>query len=132
VTTPEIIEQIHELILEDRRISVKSLAEQLCISCERVGSIFREDSNMSKLSAKLFPKYLYADQKRQRCQSSEQILEFFQRDQNDFCSRLMTMEETSLFPYYPEIKQQSLEWMHSRSPRSKYSEYKNSQENFSP
>ena len=34
VTTPEIIVQIHELILEDRRISAKSIAEQLDISRE--------------------------------------------------------------------------------------------------
>jgi len=31
VTTPEIIDQIHELILEDRRTSAKSIAEQLGI-----------------------------------------------------------------------------------------------------
>ena len=43
VTTPEIIDQIHELILEDRRISAKSIAEQLGISRERVGSIIQED-----------------------------------------------------------------------------------------
>ena len=42
VTTPEIIDQIHELILEDRRISAKSIAEQLGISRERVGSIIHE------------------------------------------------------------------------------------------
>ena len=35
MTTPEIIDQIHELILEDHRISAKSIAEQLCISRER-------------------------------------------------------------------------------------------------
>jgi len=34
VTTPEIIDQIRELILEDRRISAKSIAEQLGISHE--------------------------------------------------------------------------------------------------
>jgi len=39
VTTPEIIDQIHKLILEDRRISAKSIAEQLGISRERDGSI---------------------------------------------------------------------------------------------
>ena len=39
VTTLEIIDQIHETILEDRRISGKSIAEQLGISCEQVGSI---------------------------------------------------------------------------------------------
>ena len=32
VTAPEIIDQIHELILEDRRISVKSVTDQLGIS----------------------------------------------------------------------------------------------------
>jgi len=49
VTTPEIIDQIHELILEDRRISAKSIAEQLGISRERVGSIIHKDSDMRKL-----------------------------------------------------------------------------------
>ena len=73
VTTPEIIDQIHELILEDRRISAKSIAEQLGISRDRVGSIIHEDLDMRKLSAKWVPKWLNADQKRQRCQSSEQI-----------------------------------------------------------
>jgi len=48
VTTPEIIDQIHELILEDHRISAKSIAEQLGIS-----------------------KCLNADQKLQRCQLAE-------------------------------------------------------------
>ena len=52
MTTPEIIEQIHELILEDRRISAKSIAEQLGISLERFGSIIHEDLDMRKLSAK--------------------------------------------------------------------------------
>ena len=73
VTTPEIIDQIHELILEERRISAKSIAEQLGISRERVGFIIHDDLDMRKLSAKRVPKCLNADQKRQRCQLSEQI-----------------------------------------------------------
>jgi hypothetical protein len=40
VTTPE--------ILEDRRISAKSIAEQLGISRERVGSIIHKDLDMRK------------------------------------------------------------------------------------
>ena len=77
VTTSEIIDQIHELILEDRRISAKSIAEQLGILHERVVSIIHEDLDMRKLSAKWVPKCLNADQKRQRCQSSEQLWNFF-------------------------------------------------------
>jgi len=64
VTTPEIFNQIHELILEDRRTAAKSTAEQLGISRERV-----KDLDMRKLSAKWVSKCLNADQKRQRCQS---------------------------------------------------------------
>jgi len=77
VTTQEIFDQIHELILEYQSISAKSIAEQLGISRERVGSIIHEDLDMRKLSAKWVPKCLSADQKRQWCLSSEQLLEFF-------------------------------------------------------
>ena len=52
VTTPEFIDQIRELILEDRLISAKSVAEQLGISREWVGTIIHEDFDMRKLSAK--------------------------------------------------------------------------------
>jgi len=68
VTTPENIDKIYELILEDRRISAKSIAEQLGNSRQRVGSIIHEDLDMRKLSAKWVPKCLKSDQKRQRYQ----------------------------------------------------------------
>jgi len=96
VTTPEINDQIHELILEDCRISAKSIAEQLDISRERVGSIIHDDLDMRKLSAKWVPKCLNADKKCQSCQSSEQHLRFFRCDPNDFLSRLVTMDERNL------------------------------------
>jgi len=66
------------------------------------GWVHHEDSDMRKLSAKWVPKCLNADQKHQRHQSSEQLLEFFRRDPNDFLSRLMTMDETGLYHYDPE------------------------------
>jgi len=90
---------------------------------------------MRKLSAKWVPKCLKADQKLQRCQSSEQLLEFFfRRDRNDFLSRLLTMDENFFYHYDPETKQQSMEWRHSGSTclAPKNSECKNQLENFSP
>ena len=117
VTTPEIIHQIHELILEDHPISAKSIAEQWGISRERVGPINHEDLYMRKLSVKWVSKCMNAYQRRQRSQLSEQILEFFRRDPNDFLSRLVTMDETWLYQYDPETEQQSVEWWHSGSPR---------------
>ena len=85
VTTPETTVQIHEIILEDRRISAKSIAEQLGTSRERVGSIIHEDLDTRKLSAKWVPKCLKADQKRQRCRSFEQFWNFFGAIQMSSC-----------------------------------------------
>jgi plasmid maintenance system antidote protein VapI len=66
VTIPEIINQIHEVILEGHRTSAKSIAEQLGISRERVASIVHEDFNMRMFSAKWVQKLLNVDLKRQR------------------------------------------------------------------
>ena len=96
VPTLEIIDQIHEIISEDRRILAKLIVEQLGILLEPVGSVIHEDLDMRELSAKWVPKCLNADQKRQRCQSSEQLLELFRRYPNDFLSRLVTMDDTWL------------------------------------
>jgi len=116
VTTLEIIDQIHELILEDRRISAKSIAEQLGISREQVESIIHEDLDMWKLSTKWVPKRLNADRKHQWCQSSEQLLESFRHNPNNFLSWLVTMDETWLYHYDPETRQQLMEWQQSGSP----------------
>jgi len=87
--------------MEDHRISAKSIAEKLGISRERVGSIIHEDLDMRMLSAKWIPKCLSVDQKHQRCQSSEQLLEFFWHDPNGFLLRLVTMDKTWLYHYDP-------------------------------
>ena len=101
VTTLEITDQIYELILEDQRISAKSMAEQLGISRVQVGSIIHEDLDMQKLSARWVLKCLNTDQKRQGFHSSKQLLEFFQCDPNGFLLRLVTVDETWLYHYDP-------------------------------
>ena len=58
--------------------------------------------------------------KLQGCQSSEQIWNFFGRIQMISCrARLLAIDENWLYHYYPETKQQSIEWRHSGSPRPK-------------
>ena len=116
---------------EDRRISAKSIAEQLGISREQVGSFIHEDWDMREISLKWVPKRLDDDQKRQRCQSYKHNLELFRCDPNDFLSRLAPMEETWLYHYGPETKQQSIEWRHSGSRHPKYPKCKKTQEMFS-
>jgi hypothetical protein len=126
--------RIARLFLEDRRISAKSIAEQLSISRECVGSVVHEDMDMRKLSAKWVQKCLNADLTLQRCHSSEKIMEFFLRDSNNFLSRLVTMGETWLYYHDPATKEQSMDWRYSGLTHlaPKNSECKIPLEKFSP
>jgi transposase len=51
-TTPEIIEQVHDMVLDDRRMEVREVAETMGISKERVGYILHEELDMKKLCAR--------------------------------------------------------------------------------
>jgi transposase len=62
-TAPEIIEQVHDMVLDDRRIKVPEIAESIGISKERVGYILHEELYMKKLRARWMPHLLTADQK---------------------------------------------------------------------
>ena len=119
VTTPAIVDEVHDLILSDRRISAKKVAETLGISRERVSVIIHDHLNMQKLSAKWVPRCLNADEKRKRVESSRLILRHFQQSSDSFLSRIVTVDETWLFHYDPETKQQSMQWRHSGSPKPK-------------
>ena len=52
-TTPEIIQQVHDMVLDDRRVKVKEIADILGISKERVGYILHQELNMRKLCARI-------------------------------------------------------------------------------
>ena len=127
MTTLDFIDQIHNLILEDCGISTKSIAEQLGITWAGWVHHYWRFGHAEALR-ELGPEM----PELQQCQSSEQLLEFFRRDPNDFLSRLVTMDETWLYHYDPETKQQSVEWRHSGSPAPKNSECKNPLVKFSP
>ena len=76
------------------------MAEQLYISRELFVSIIYEDLDMRKLSVNWVNKWLNADH----------ILEFLRRDPNDKLSRIVTTNESWLYHYDPEKRQQPMEW----------------------
>ena len=106
-TTPEIIEQVHDMVLDDRRMKVREIAETIGISKERVGYILHEELDMKKLCARWVPRLLTASQKHTRMKISEQCLEHFNKYKTDFARRFITMDETWIHHYTPESKQQS-------------------------
>ena len=60
-TPPEIIEQVHNMVLDDQQMTVREIAETIGISKERVGYILHEELDMKKLCARWVPRLITAD-----------------------------------------------------------------------
>jgi histone-lysine N-methyltransferase SETMAR len=109
-TTPEIIEQVHDIVLDDQRMKAREIAESIGISKERVGYILHEELDMKKLCARWMPCLLTTDQKCTRMKISEQFLQRFNKNKTDFVHQFITVDETWIHHYTPESKQQSKQW----------------------
>jgi DNA-binding Xre family transcriptional regulator len=107
---PEIIEQVHNMVLDDRRMKVCEITEAIGISKERVGYILHEELDTKKLCARWVPRLLTADQKRARMKISEQRLEYFNTNKTNFVHQFITMDETWIHHYTAESKQQAKQW----------------------
>jgi histone-lysine N-methyltransferase SETMAR len=109
-TTPDIIKQVHDMVLDDRRMKMREIAETIGISKERVGYILHEELDMKKLCARWMPRLLTADQKRTRMKIFEECLDRFNKNKTDFVRQFITMDETWVHHYTTESKQQSKQW----------------------
>jgi hypothetical protein len=63
-TTPEIIEQVHDTVLDDRRMKMREIAETIGILKEHVRYILHEELDMRKHCTRWVPHLLTANQKR--------------------------------------------------------------------
>jgi hypothetical protein len=109
-TTPEIIEQVHDMVLDDRQMKVREIVETIGISKECVGYILHKELDMKKLCARWVPRLIIADQNHTYMNISEQCLEHFNNNKIDFVRRFIIMDETWIHHYTPESKQQSKQW----------------------
>jgi histone-lysine N-methyltransferase SETMAR len=111
VTTDDMVDKIHDIVLADRRVKIREIVEMLNISYERVWHILHEHLGMKKLSARWVPRLLTVDQKRNRVTTSKDCLDMFKRNPNQFLRRFVTVDETWIHHYTPETKVQSAQWV---------------------
>ena len=100
---------------ENRRLTVRSTAEQVNIDRETVGKILTEDLDMRKVCAKLVPKELTEEQKQRRVTICQDLLE----SQGDILGRVIRGDGKWVYQYDPEPKRQSEQWKTPNSPRPK-------------
>lgn len=117
--TEENIKKVEKLVLEDRRITIKHLAEVLKISFGSIQSILTDSLGFRKVSARWVPRMLTEENKKRRLEISKRNLEILQSDPDEFCRRVVTMDETWVHHFDPETKRQSMSWKRPSSPPMK-------------
>jgi len=110
--TEENIAKIHQIVHENRQLTVRSIAKQVNIDRETVRKILTEDLDMRKVCAKMVPKELTEEQKQRRVTICQDLLE----RQDDILGRVITGDETLVYQYDPETKRQSAQWKTANSP----------------
>ena len=96
VISQEMIDRVERLVLNNRRIKVAKLASECGISNGSVYTIIHEHLDMSKVSARWVPRNLNMQDHQQRVESSQELLEVYNANPEDFHTRLVTGDETWL------------------------------------
>jgi len=73
--TEENIAKIHQIVHENRRLTVRSIAEQVDINRETLRKILTEDLDMRMVCAKMVPKELTKERKQRRVTICQDLLE---------------------------------------------------------
>lgn len=101
-STPEMIEKIHDMVLDDPRVKVRELVEATGISTGSVISILHEHLHLSKKCARWVPRVLTIQQKRERVLTSKRNLDMLKKIQRNFgvdTSPLMRHGSTTILRY---------------------------------
>ena len=104
VISQEMIDRVERLVLNNRRIKVAKLASECGISNESVYTIIHEHLGMSKESARWVPRNLNMQDRQQRLESSQELLEVYNANPEDFHTRLVTGDETWLHHWDPDTE----------------------------
>ncbi|XP_011860288.1 PREDICTED: putative uncharacterized protein FLJ37770 [Vollenhovia emeryi] len=116
--TDENIDEVKKIVLANRRITVREVAEDLNISIGSCHSIFTNDLGMRRVAAKFVPKLLTFDQKQNRINIATELLDS-DRDDPNLLQRVITGDELWVHGYDVETKAQSSQWKLPHEPRPK-------------
>jgi hypothetical protein len=102
----------------DSRLSVRMIAKETGLDKNAVHRILTDHLHMRKICARVVPKHLSVEQKANRLEICQNLLERLEIEPN-FLDKVITGEESWMFEYDPETKRQSEEWHTKNSPRPK-------------
>ena len=97
------IKKVRQIVMEDRRLTLRAIVEKVEISRGSVHFILTEDLCMRRVSAKFNPKLLTEQQKKLRVEIAQDMLDCANNDV-EFTKTIITGDETWVYGYDPESK----------------------------
>ena len=101
--------KLERLVLEDRKVTTRQLAESLKLSKGSVGEMLHE-MRFNKVSSRFVPRFLTTEMCTRRREACLVNLEIYRRHGDNFLRNIITVDETPLSLYAPESRRESLEW----------------------
>ncbi len=98
------------LVLDDHRITLEQLQQETHLSIGTLHTILHKDLHMSRIAAKFMPRLLSDEQKSHRMVISQEWLDRIEGD-NTVLDQIITGDESWMWCYDPETKQQSSQWL---------------------
>ena len=117
-TTNENTEAVKKIVMENRRITIREVAQVVGISIGSCHAIFSDILGRKRVSAKFVPRLLNFDQKTRRKTIAQEMLNDV-NDDSDLLQKVITGDESWVYGYDVETKAQSSQWKHTESPRLK-------------
>lgn len=114
-----LLQNVKDVVYADRRVTVRDICDETGYSFGTVHRVLTNNLNMRKVSARWVPRLITDDIKVRRVTTSRKFLRRYDLEGDEFLSRIVTTDETWLFMYDPETKEQSKQWKTPASPPPK-------------
>ncbi|XP_020298007.1 uncharacterized protein LOC109862383 [Pseudomyrmex gracilis] len=109
------VQQVKQLVLENRRLTIRDLTDSLGISFGSVQAILSDQLGLKRVKSRLVPKTLNFFEKERRVSICETMLSDYQ----DVIKRIISGDETWIYAYDPETADQSSEYRVKGEPKPK-------------
>lgn len=113
---PENIDAVRELVMEDRHVTYREIAASLGISMTSIHSILHEHLAVKKVCSRWIPHNLTIAQKEARVKWCKEMLKKYNRGTSKAIYNIVTGDESWIYAYEPETKQQSTVWVFQNEP----------------
>ena len=111
VVIPEKIDAVKALMDEDRRITVREIQQTLQMSNGTLHTIIHDYLGMRKVTSRWVPHQLKPHHMTARVEFCELMLKKFDEGSSELVSNIITGDETWIYHYDPETKEQSRQWI---------------------